>query len=220
MYLFTRRIRARSGGVNDAVAWASAITEKVRQITGLDVSLSASVFGPQVGTLVWSTPVPDLATLETAFDKLNVDATFVDEANKGQQYAPDGPDDRLLQFVFPDADTLAAGPPADAPQWQYASVVSSVCADGALRKGIELGVQIAQKATEVSGVPTAFLMDTTGAYGGVNWISTAPDIQTVEAANAAINASEEFLKLVDEGAKGTYIAGPESTQQLIYRRIV
>jgi hypothetical protein len=220
MYLFTRRIRARSGGVNEAVGWASGITEKVRQITGLDVSLSASVFGPQVGTLVWSTAVPDLATLETAFDKLNVDGAFVDEANKGQQYAPDGPDDRLLQFVFPDAETLAASARGDAPQWQYASVVSSVCAAGALRKGVEVGVQIAQKATELSGVPTAFLMDTTGPYGGVNWISAAPDIQTVEAANAALYASEEFLQLVDEGAKGVYLEDPAATSQLLYRRIL
>ena len=220
MYLFTRRIRARSGGINEALAWATGITEKARQVSGLDITLSMGVFGPQVGTLVWSAAVPDLAALEAATDKLAVDSTYNDEAGKGLQFAPDGADDRLLQFVFPDAETLAAGPPADAPQWQYASIVSSVCADGALRKGIELGVQIAQKATEVSGSPTAFLMDTTGVYGGVNWLSVAPDIQTVEAANAAINADEDFLKLVDEGAKGTYLAGPETTSQLLYRRIV
>ena len=220
MYLFTRRLRARAGGINNAMAWATGITEKVRQISGLDVTLSASVFGPEVGTLVWSTTVPDLATLEASFDKLSVDPSYADEAGKGQQFGPDGPDDRLLQFVFPDAETLAAGASADAPQWQYASVISTVCAAGGLRRGVELGVQIAQKATEISGIPTAFLMDTTGPYGGVNWISVAPDIQAVEAGNAAIFGSEEFLKLVDEGAKGTYIEDPSATTQLLYRRIV
>ena len=220
MYLFTRRARARTGGINDAMAWATGITEKARQVSGLDVSLFAGVWGPQVGTLVWSATVPDLAALEAAMDKLAVDPSFGEEASRGQQFAPDGPDDRLLQFVVPDADTLAAAATSDQPRFAYASVVSTVCAAGGIARGIELGVEIATRATEITGSQVTFLVDTTGPYGGVNWITGHADVQAVEAANAALFGDPAFIRLVDEGVKGVYVDDPSVTTQLLYRRVL
>src|SRR5436190_19102365 len=77
MYLFSRRARLSPGNTREAMAWATAITEKVNQISGLPVSLFTQVFSPGVGTLVWSTFVPDLATLEAATDKLNTDDGYI-----------------------------------------------------------------------------------------------------------------------------------------------
>ena len=220
MYLFTRRARARSGGITNAMAWATGITEKARQVSGLDVSLFAGVYGPQVGTLVWSATVPDLVALEAAMDKMAADTAFADEASKGQQFAPDGPDDRLLQFIVPDAETLAAAASQDQARPEYATVVSTVCAAGKLVRGIELGIEIAQRATATLGTPTAFLADTTGPYGGVNWITLHADAQALEGANAALAADLEFQQFVDAGVAGVYIDDPSATTQLVYRRIL
>ena len=220
MYLFSRRVRVRAGGTNDAMAWATGITEKARQVSDLDISLHIGVYGPEVGTLVWTAVVPDLMALEAATDKLNVDPSFGEQADRGQQFAPDGPNDRLLQFIVPDAETLAAAAAGDQSQPTYATVVSSVCAAGKLGRGIELGIEIAQRVTATIGTPTAFLIDTTGPYGGVNWISLHADAQAVEAANAAMAADVELATFIDEGVAGVYIDAPGATTQLLYRRIL
>src|SRR5258707_15394309 len=77
MYLFSRRSRLAPGNTRDAMAWATGITEKVNQVSGLPVSLFTQVFSPEVCTLVWSTLVPDLATLKAGTDKLNVEDGLV-----------------------------------------------------------------------------------------------------------------------------------------------
>jgi hypothetical protein len=73
MYLFSRRVRLAAGNTRAAMEWALGQTEKVNRITGLPISLYAQVFSPEVGAIGWSTFVPDLATLEAAGDKLQVE---------------------------------------------------------------------------------------------------------------------------------------------------
>jgi len=218
MYLFTRRVCARTGGIGEAMAWATGITERARQVSGLEVSLFSGVYGPQVGTLVWSAVVPDLLALETATDKLAVDEGFLQEANKGQQFAPEGPDDRLLQFIHPQPEAMAA--PSDAPPFGYAAVISAVCAAGQYSRGIELGVQLAVRAGEITGVPTSFLVDTTGTYGRVNWITGYADAEAIDRANQTLTADAAWVKSVDDETAGVYLADPSATQQLLYRRVL
>ena len=124
MYLFTRRVRVRTGGLGDAMTWATAIAEQTHQVTGLDISLYSSFAGPEFGTLAFTTLVPDLQTLEAATDKLTVDNAWLEAASRSQEFAPDGAQDRLLQFVFPTDEMLAAMTPPEAPA-SYATVVRS-----------------------------------------------------------------------------------------------
>lgn len=222
MYLFTRRVRVRTGGIGEAMAWATGIAEKAQQISGLEVSLYSSVFGPQVGTLAFTTVVPDLEALEAATDKLTVDTGYLDEAAKGQKFAPDGADDRLLQFVHPDHATIqsliASG--EEPPRNAYANVVTTVCAPGELAKGMALGVEIAQRVSAITGQQTSFLADVTGRYGGVNWITGHADAKAVDAAQAALQADADWIQFVDQQVKGVYSDDPNVTEQLLYRRLV
>ncbi len=70
MYLFSRQIRFGPGNTREQMEWALQQTEKVNQITGLQVNLFMQVYSPEVGAVGWSTFVPDLPTLEAAADKL------------------------------------------------------------------------------------------------------------------------------------------------------
>src|SRR5687767_2980274 len=100
MYLFTRTARVRPGNIRDSIGWAVGITEKVNQITSLDVELWTTAWSPGNGTLVWSTFVEDLTALETANAKLMVDDLFVAEVDRGAQYTTDdGVNDELAQVV-------------------------------------------------------------------------------------------------------------------------
>jgi hypothetical protein len=212
MYLFSRRARLAPGNTREAMTWATAITEKVNQITGLNVGLFTLMFSPEVGTLTWSTFVPDLSTLEAANDKLLVDDAYVAMVDAGAQYSLGGADDALLQIVY--------GEPDPSRQVEYATTVESVCANGSVAKGIELGVEIAQRAEKALGTSVLFATAVTGSYGAVGWLSGYANVQEMERAQLALADDATFAAFVDKSVRGVYVEDPSETRQLIYRRIV
>ena len=193
------------------MTWATAITEKVNQITGLSVGLYALTFSPEVGTLSWSTFVPDLPTLEAANDKLLVDEAYVSMVDAGAKYALGGADDTLLQIAY--------GEPDPSRQIEYATTVQTVCASGSLTKGIELGIEIAQQAEKTLGTPVLFATNVTGSYGAVGWLSGYADVQEMERSQQALAADTKFGAFVDKSVRGIYVDEPSESRQLIYRRI-
>jgi hypothetical protein len=212
MYLFSRRARLAPGNTRAAMTWATSITEKVNQIVSLNTSLFAQTFSPEVGTLVWSTFVPDLATLETANDKLLVDDGYVSMVDEGAKFAQGGVDDSLLQLVAGEADPNR--------QIEYATTIQTVCANGSVARGIELGVDIAQRAEKIIGSPVLFATSATGPYGAVAWITGYADVNAFEASQQALAADTKFGEFVDKSVPGVYADDPTATQSLIYRRIV
>ncbi len=212
MYLFSRRARLAPGNTRDAMSWATSITEKVNQIVSLNTSLFTQTYSPEVGTLVWSTFVPDLATLESATDKLLVDDGYVAMVDAGAKFAQGSIDDTLLQIV--------SGDPDPNRQVEYATTIQTVCASGSLTKGIELGVEIAQRAEKVIGSPVMFTTSATGPYGAVAWITGYADVNALEAANQALAADTKFGEFVDKSVRGVYAEDPAATESLMYRRIL
>ena len=194
------------------MTWATGITEKATQLTGLNIRLFASTFSPAAGTLSWSTFVPDLPTIETANDKLLVDDGYVSMLDAGAKFALGGADDALLQIVHgtPDLDR----------QIEYVTTVQTVCASGSLAKGLELGVEIAQRAEKVLGTPVLFATATTGHYGAVSWLSGYADAHALEQSQQALGADAKFAEFVDKSVKGVYADDPSLTQQRVLRRIM
>jgi hypothetical protein len=211
MYLFARSTRLAPGNNRDAMAWAMNVTQKANQITELEVSLWATVFSPGFGTLAWTAAAEDLSQLEAADDKLNVDDGFVSLVDAGAKYASaEGINDGVLQLVHADVDAAAAQP-------TYATVVQSVLAPGATARGIEVGVEIAQRAKAVTGRPTSFGVALTGPYGGIEWISVFDSVQDLQQANEALAADASFNELIDSTASEVFVSS--ATVQTAYRRI-
>jgi len=105
MYLFSRRARLSGVKFRESIAWATSITERVAQTTGMQVGLWNQTFSPAVGTLVWSTFVPDLATLEAANDKLMVDDAYNDLVERGTEFViPGSIDDSLGMLIHGQPD--------------------------------------------------------------------------------------------------------------------
>ncbi len=211
MYLFSRRVRIGPGHTRDAMEWALGQTEKVNQITGLQVGLYGQVFSPEVGAIGWSTFVPDLATLEAAGDKLNVDDAFVAAVDQGAAFTVGGADDTLAQVVH--------GEPDPNRQIEYVTAVRTVLVNGSIARGLEVGVEIAQRAEKITGTPTLFLADVTGTYGGIGWVSGHANVQAMEAAQQALMADSSWVKHIDKEVRGTYAEEPSATTQLIFRRL-
>lgn len=211
MYLFSRRARLAPGNTRAAMTWATGITEKVNQITGLNVSLFALTFSPEVGTLSWSTFVPDLPTLEAATDKLLVDDAYISMLDAGAKFALGGADDVLLQIVAGEADPNR--------QIEYATVVQTTCVTGSVAKGMELGLEIAQRAEKTLGTPVLFGAGVTGNYGAVSWLSGYADAASLERSQQALAADAKFAEFIDKNTGGVYAEEPSANQQLIWRRI-
>jgi hypothetical protein len=212
MYLFSRRERLAAGKTRESAAWAVAVTEKVNQITELDVGLWASVFSPGLGEIVWATFVDDLATIENAEAKLLVDDGYVALVDQGAAFSDGtGADDLLSQLVFGEVDPNR--------QISYVTVVESTVAGGKMVRGMEVGVEIAQRVSKITGAATSFMADTTGNYGGVRWITGHENIAQLQAAGDAIAADQSFAAFVDKQV-GVYLEAPGVTSQRIARRIV
>jgi len=188
------------------------VTEKANKISGLNVSLFAQTFSPEIGTLVWSAFVPDLATLEAGNDKLLVDEAYVSLVDQGAKFALGGADDSLLQVVHGEVDPNR--------QIEYVTTVQTVCANGSVARGIELGVEIAQRAEKATGLPGLFTTGVTGPYGAVGWITGYADIKEMERVQQALAADTKFGEFVDKNVRGVYVESPSETQQLIYRRLI
>ncbi len=212
MYLYSRRVRLAPGNTRAAMTWVADITEKAHQITGFDISAFTSIFSPEVGTITWSLAAPDLAALETANDKLLTDDGFTVLIDEGARLVEGNVDDGVLQILHGTMDPSR--------RIEYATVVRTVCTAGNLARGMELGVEIAQRAEKATGTPTMFASSMTGPYGAISWITLFADIGAMERAQQALLADTSFAKFVDDKVAGVYVEGPHTTQQLTFRRVV
>jgi len=211
MYLFSRNVRLGPGNPEKQLAWALKMTEKVNQISEVPVSLWTTVFSPDAGRLVWTTVFEELVTLEGTFDKLVGDSGYSALVEEGAAHASGDPiDDGLLQFIH--ADPKAAEIDA-----QYALAIRATLAPGGSVKGIELGVETAQRAAEITGCPTSFAMGMTGLYGSVEWLTVYASIADLQRAGDAIAADASFNQKVDKELSKVYLPGV--TTQTAFRKI-
>lgn len=210
MYLFSRQARLAPGRIDEALTWALNCTEKVNQISEAKFALWSTVFSPGVGTLAWTTTVDNLSVLEATDAKLLADAGYISLVNEGAAFSSGAPiDDAIVQLISADID--------ESREPAYASVVQAVLAPGASVKGIELGVEIAQRAKKVTGCPCSFGVAGSGPYGGVVWITGYSSIEELEQANQTIAADADFNKTIDQKASTAYQAG--SAVQTIWRKL-
>jgi hypothetical protein len=211
MYLFARSARLGAGDLREQLAWAVGMTEKVNQISELEVSLWSTVFSPGLGTLAWTCVAEDLNQLEAVDGKLMADEGYHDLVAAGAKYASgEAVNDGVIQLILADEDAAAINA-------QYASVVQAVLAPGAATRGIEVGVEIAQRAKKITGGPTSFGAALTGPYGGVEWISIFETVDQLQKANEALAADASFAAYLDKEAGSLYLA--TATVQTIYRKL-
>jgi hypothetical protein len=207
MYLFTRRRRIEPSKGTDAIAWSIETATKATQISGVPVTAWSSMWGEDAGTVVWSVFVDDLVALEQAGDKLTIDGGFNQRIAEAE-----------AMFSGPVVDTLAQvihGEPASEPP-QYVTTVTAQLATGRINDGLAAALEIAEAAERISQRPTGVALSVTGAYGGIAWFTGFPDIETLQAGEAAINADSSFVALIDR-VSSCY---QPDAQQAIYRHLV
>ncbi len=106
----------------------------------------------------------------------------------------------------------------DATTGEFASIVSATIIPGSFVKGIEVGVEIAQRAKAITGRATSFGTSQTGVYGEVGWLVLYESVEQLQAASETLNANLEFGQYLDEHASTSYIAGMST--QTVFRKIM
>ena len=212
MYLFGRRAQLSGAKFRKSLEWVGEITNRVSQTTGLQVRVWNQMFSPAVGTILWATTVPDLATLEAANDKLLVDEDYTDLLDKGQDYTLPGLVDDILAVIV-------SGQPDPNRELNYVNSVRAHIVGGKTATGMALGVEIAERASAIIGVPTVFIAEATGDYGSVGWVTGFADDAEMERGLLAINGDPKFIEFLDSKTKGVYNDVPGSATQVVYRRI-
>jgi hypothetical protein len=208
MYLFTRAGQFRAGSMRDAAAFATTVTEKVRQESDLDVHAWVSTMSAETGTCTWAAWVSSLEELEAANDKLAVSDQFNEIVEKGSELFTRPVVDGLANLVNGEIDPSAPLP-------AYVGVARAIAANGHVADSITAGVEIAEAADRITGVPTRFLVDVTGPIGGCRWVSPYADIGALQAAEEALAADPSWAALIDRVG----IRYAQGATQSIHRRI-
>jgi hypothetical protein len=211
MYIFTRSARLAPGNLRDSMAWAFSVTEKVNQISEAQFHLWSTVNSPGVGTVSWAATIEDLEVLEATDAKLMADDSYHSLVEQGAKHlSADALNDSLMRLIVADAD-------ASATATNFVSVNQTMLAPGNSVRGIEVGVEIAQRAKKSVGRPVSFGASTTGEYGAVAWIGYYESVQQLQTAQEALAADIDFAKYLDKEASQVFLSDRSSVTW--YRKV-
>ena len=211
MYLFTRTARLRAGDPTPGITWGTEVCGKVRDLTDHPIQLWTTSYSPGVGTLVWSTWFEDLSSLERVTDKLGTDGGYLHMLDVAKELFEGPIDDMLVEPIH--------GQPDAERSLQYVTSVRAVPVTGSFEKGIGKGIELAERAEAITGVPTMFVRALTGPYGEVGWLTGHETITQDQETESALAADQGWMRLVDEASQ-CYVDNPMITQQTIHRRLV
>jgi hypothetical protein len=102
----------------------------------------------------------------------------------------------------------------------YVATVQTVLANGTIARGLEVGVQVAQLAEKITGVPTLFGVNVTGAYGSIGWVTGYESVQQFQESEAALAVDPEWMALLDRDASQVYAESASASEQLVWRLVV
>lgn len=212
MYLYATTVRGGQANPAKVIDWAVAMTQKINQISEVPTNLWVTTMSPGMGTMAFVSVVEELAEIEATETKLAVDSGYnalIDQALTLLD-ASSPVDQTLEQLVHGDPDAAQL-------DVRYAVSVRATLAPGAMVSGLELGVELAQRAKRITGHPTSFTAGLTGAYGQVSWVTLFESIEKLQAGSQALNADTEFAKVLDKKAAGAYLPGATQT---ITRKVI
>lgn len=190
MYIYSRRRRVNPAQSRAGLAKTVELAGMASSITGFEVSPWTTVLSADVGLVQMSFLFDHLVDYELAVGKLRADGAFGD-ALEAADGLFQGPAEDILV-------SLLSGPPEEETSTpMYVSSVRTQLANGQFAAGVAGGLELASEATRITGSPMLFGILETGPYGGVVWITSAPDLATIEQNLAAVANDPGWLSLVD-----------------------
>ena len=192
MYV-SARIVPTSGDPRKVAARAISFLEPVKRKTGLAFSLHQSILGAPLGTLVYSTLVGSLAERQAAEDVLSNDEEFLDLFVDAQQYVSGPIVDEVMEIVH-----AAGGEYRRAEVGSIVSVIRAQVSNARYGAAAKWGTEMADLVAEITQRPIGFCRGVAGEFGSVAWLSTEPNMATLDAANEALAKDPRYMAKLDE----------------------
>ncbi|MCU1499863.1 MAG: hypothetical protein JWM47_3816 [Acidimicrobiales bacterium] len=202
MYLLTRMNTVKGSHERTAMEFAPQMTEHVRAVSGLDLTLSDFIFGQPPVTLMWSAMVEDHAVMLAAIERLAADETYTD-LSTGSADLFIGPSEDHFRAVVHTAGEMTDVSPLTT------TVVATCCADR-ISDATAWAVEMTDLMHRLTGEGSMFLTDAYGPFGGVAWFMGLADMAAVESMREALRSDEEYLALLARSA-GLFLPGSAST---------
>lgn len=208
MQLFTRRVQM-TGPPAELMAYYTEMQAFASGLAGREIALWNIVMGAPVGSAAYTMRVEGLADLSATMQAIVGDAEYTERVS--------GMVDRI---AAPTEDTIATvlhgelgdeSPPVGA----YGVVTSALIGNGAYADAVAWGVDVAQYASQVGGLPVIFTMDGFGDFGRVNWVSVGPDVGSVDNSLNALTADAGYVERM--GQTGDLFVPGSGTRMLAYR---
>lgn len=191
------------------MAWSVSMTEKVNQISEAEFTLWTPFMSPNVNTLFWVAYVDDLATIEATGDKLMTDSGYHMLLEQAVRYSSADPINDGLMRVVHNIGFDPKSPPA------YIVEISTSALPGAGVRGVEVGIDLAERGREIVGAPVTFSVAATGDYGRCAWHTAFTSITELQKGSEKLNTDMKFVEHIDKTVKDVFAPG----RQNIYRRI-
>lgn len=208
MHLFTRIATIAPGRMRSAQGFIADVTAHVNENTPYDVSVWAFLFGRPYGTVGWSLTTDSLAEFLDASGELNASTAYVDKVNSAGDLFVAPPEDFLREVVH-----VAGEPPTE---FDYVSSTVAVIAER-FAETIGWSIEMTDLVASTTGHPAMLLNDVYGDFGGLMWLTGVSGAAAVEAANAAMRDSTEYMTKLDD-ARDMFVPG--SARQGLLRRIM
>ena len=205
MYIFSRQRSVNPASFRDAVGHAVGIAELVTDITGTEVFVWMSQFGPEGPAITWSSRVDSMSDLDTRSSQLMTSDAYAERIEEIDDSFTGAATDSLIEIV---SGTLASTPT------QYVAVTQALAAPGRIREAVAWGADLAEKASTTLDVPVAFGVGVYGPYGSMGWLAAHDDADSMDQSRAKMMADETLQTAIDDGGD---LVQPHASQMLLRR---
>lgn len=188
--------------------WATSVADAYEAATGNAVAVWASIAGGTSGHHTWSMPVEGSATLLEGTMAAFADDAYLAKVEEGRSFFAGAPHDTLYRAYTPVPD--GEGEPGN-----VAMVTTAVARAGSLGEAVGWGAEAAGHVSELTGIPTVLMGSSAGGFSRLTWIGVAEDAAAADAADDAMQADDEYRKMIARG--GQHFVDGSARSQLFLR---
>ena len=207
MKLFTRQVHLR-GTPQEVVGYHTEMQAFASEIAGRDIAMWNVVMGAPGGTVAYTTPVEGLADLGNMMRAVLGHAEYHEKTSWAADRVMTPTEDSLADVLH--GEIGEERPPVGT----FGVVTSALMANGAYESAVGWGVEMAQFAGDVGGIPVMFTIDNFGAFGRVNWIALGSE-EDVGNSLDALSANADYMQRLGQTAD-LFIPG-SGNRMLAYR---
>lgn len=212
MYIFSRTTRlgrgvSGPGFLRAQMEWTFDLTEKFNEVNDQTMRLWTNTYSPGNGVYIWSQWVDNFTDFEEQNHRLALDEGFLELVARGSEYSSESGDDTVDRV-------LHTSPGVDIDSAAFLSITRAVAVPGRLAQAADVGIEIAERTSAITGSATAFTTAVTGQVGSFEWIRLATTVEELEDSELKLTADKAVLAEIDRQMAECFLASSADRRYL------